>query len=80
MVCRVQVSPQPELEEYTVRLARWLKAVQLDERLRADAARRPRSMSPIVSGSAPRWFNPRLAAAAELVGVAEYLHHMTESM
>jgi hypothetical protein len=81
MVCRVQVSPEAEPEEYTVRLAGRLTAVQLDKRLPACASRRLRSMSPIVIRSTPRWFTPRLAAGgAELVGVAENLHHMTEPM
>jgi len=81
MVCRVQVSPEVEPEGYTVRPAGRLEAVQLDKQLRACASRRPRLMSPIVFRSAPRWFTPRLAAGgAELVGVAEYLHHMTEPM
>ena len=81
MVYRVQLSPEAEPEASAVRLAGPLKAVQLDERLRACASRRPRSMSPIVSRSTARWLTPRLAAGgAELVGVAAYLHHITEPM
>ena len=80
MVCLVQVSPEAEPEGNTVRLAGRLKAVQLDERLRACVSRRPRSMSPIVIRSTSRWFTPRLAGGAELVGVAEHLGHMTEPM
>jgi hypothetical protein len=81
MVFRVQLSPEAEPEGYAVRFAGRLKAVQLNERLRACASRRTREMSPIVFRSTPRWFTPRLAAGgAELVGVAEYLHHMTEPM
>jgi hypothetical protein len=81
MVCRVQVSPEADPEGCTVRLAGRLTAVQLDERLRACASRRRLSMSPISFRSTSRWFTPRLAAGgAELVGVAEYLRHMTEPM
>lgn len=81
MVCRVQVSPEAEPEQYAVRLAGQLTAVQLDERLPACASRRLRSMSPIVIRSTPRWFTPRLATgSAELVSVAAYVHHMTEPM
>jgi hypothetical protein len=81
MVCLVQVSPEAEPEGNTVRPAGRLKAVQLDERLRACASRRMCSMSPIATRSTPRWFTPRLAAGgAEFVGVAEYPHHMTEPM
>ena len=79
MVCLVQVSPEAEPEGNTVRVAGRLKTVQLDERRRACASRR--SMSPIVIRSTSRWFTPRLAAGgAELAGVAEYRHPMTEPM
>ena len=80
MVYRVQVSPEAEPEGCTVRLAGRLRAVQLDERLRACVSRRPRSMSPIEIRSTSRWFTPHLAGGAELVGVAEHLRHMTEPM
>jgi hypothetical protein len=81
MVCRVQVSLEPEPEERTVRLAGRLTAVQLDERLRASVLRRRPSWSPIASRSTPGWFTPKRAAgSAELVAVAECLGRMTGLM
>jgi hypothetical protein len=80
MVCRVQVSlePEPEPEKGTVRLAGRLTAAQLNERPRAYALRRRPSLLPIASRSTPRWFSPRLAAGgAARVAVAECLGHMT---
>ena len=83
MVCRVQVSlePEPEPEESTVRPAGRLTAVQLDERLRAYVLRRRPSWSPMASRSTPGWLTPRLAAgSAALVAVAECLGRMTGLM
>jgi len=81
MVCRVQVSLEPEPSEGTVRLDGRLTAVQLDERLRADVLRRRPSWSPMASRSTPGWLTPRLAAgSAALVAVAECLGRMTGLM
>jgi hypothetical protein len=78
MVCRVQVSLEPEPEEGTVRLAGRLTAAQLNERRRAYALRPRPALSPIASRSTERWFTPRLAAGgAARIAVAECLGHMT---
>jgi hypothetical protein len=79
MVCRVQVSLEPEPAESSVRLAGRLTAIQLDERLRDYVLRRRPSWSPIASRSTPGWFTPKAAAGSAEV-VAECLGRMTRSM